>query len=318
MHRILIALWSLSLLGLAHSTTKGGDYSEAAATALESWSEWKEAQSSDKDLTEKTYKPSKSKDGRVLVFAPRGTSASKLLKSSKKTVAVFDELFPPASREDAAPPVRTAVLFPIAGPKSFTSITAAAAKSVAGLQGWASAAPRGVGFLLEDPLAGGWLLEVPNSEVWNVENELVNRLARLLTIERYGRQPHWLSQGIAWRIEQDVCKDVYCFPYRNGFVSKKEHRSWSKRLPQVMTARGERPLAMADLHGWKRNTWDANSAALASGAVDMLAKHYETEFSRVLAAFAARRVRDGRATESDGSWTVIGDYEIPPPNSRRS
>jgi hypothetical protein len=303
-----LAVLCLPLLASAHLV---GDYEQAATEAKSRWGAWSAEQRTKLGRVEKIYKPFVSRDNRVLVWVPKGTKSSKLIGVSKKAVLIFDKLFDPKAREASAPAIRTAALFPLSGPKSFQSITNAATQLNPALGGWASAATSGVGFLLEDPLAAGWLLKVPNSEVWNVENELVNRLARLLTIERYGRQPHWLAQGLAWHVELKVCKDVYCFPYRTGFVSKKEHKSWAKRLPLVMKARGERQLTASDLHSWSRASWQADSAALASGAVDMLAKHYPAELPRVLSAFAQTRTKDGRKTESDGSWQLIPNYEIP-------
>jgi hypothetical protein len=138
----------------------------------------------------------------------------------------------------------------------------------------------------------------------------VNRLARLLFIERYGRLPYWLSQGLAWELELRVCKDVYCFPFRTGFVSKKEHKTWPTRLTAVMKARGERPVTVDELVGWTRNTWNEERAMLSWGAAAMLAKHYDGELPRVLAAYAKLRAEEGRETNPDGSWQWIPDYEI--------
>jgi hypothetical protein len=228
-------------------------------------------------------------------------------------VSRFDDLFPPAGREAEAPPRRTAVLFPLSGPKAFASVAGFLGRKYPRLAAWAGAAPNGVGFLLEDPLCAGWLLDVPKNEVWSPDNEQANRLARLLLAERYGRQPYWLAQGLAWELELEVCHDVYCFPFRTGFVAKKEHRRWPARLAALMAARGDRPLTLAELAAWPRNTWNQDLAVLSFGAAGLLARHYPDELPPVLAAFAAVRRQDGRTTHPDGSWELIPDYEIPAP-----
>jgi hypothetical protein len=137
-------------------------------------------------------------------------------------------------------------------------------------------------------------------------------LAQLLLNERHGRLPQWLALGLAWQLESTVCKSVYCFPYRSGFVGKTEHRGWAKELAAMIAARGEEPLAMEQLSGWTRGVWDDAHAALAWGAGAMLADHYDEELPRVLAALAALRDSEGRTTHADGSWEGIGNYEIPP------
>lgn len=310
--RHMSALHSLVLLLATFSLASPsvGDYDAALTQANTQWADWAKESLTGRQV-EKAYSTMTVADDRLVIWYPKGTSKSKLKSFSVKTIAAFDKVFDPGKRPADAPERRTAVLFPLSGPKSFTAITSRAAELVPRLSGWAQAAPRGVGFLLDEPLAGGWLLDVPDSEVWNGENELANRLTRLLTIERFGRQPHWLSQGLAWHVELTVCKDVYCFPFRTGFISKKEHKTWPRRLTDLMSARGETPVVANDLFGWQRNTWSAESAALAWGAVAMLAKHYEEEFPKALDAFRALRIKDGRQTQSDGSWTVIPDYEIP-------
>ena len=279
-----------------------GEHLDAARTIWEGWREVAKP--------EKAYSAAPVAKERVLLWVPKGSSRSKLKKTSEKTVKLFDALFEDAPHVEGATP-RTAVLFELVGPKSLEAATGHAAAQVPRLAGWAASARSGTGFVLEEPLAAGWMKSVSGVEVWSPENELANRLARLLTLERFGRQPHWLAQGLAWHLEIGVCKDVYCFPYRTGFVSKKEHRSWPRMLADQMEARGERPVEMAELAGWRRNSWDAPRAGLAWGAATMLAEHYEDELPRVLAAFAALRVKDGRDVAADGSWTWIPDHEIP-------
>jgi len=286
----------------------GGDYDVALEEAETLWERWEEGVKSG-DL-EKSYRLAAVSGSRILIAYPKGTSKSKLQKSSDKTVKAFDKLFPLKTREQGAPERRTAVIFALAGEKSFKSIVGHVGKEVPRLAGWAGAAYRGVGFLLEEPLVAGWLTAVPDSEVWNAENEEVNRLARLLLIERYGRLPQWLGQGLAWHIELSVCKDIYCFPSRSGFVSKKEHKAWKGRLSTLMKARGETPLDMELLNGWKRDSWDEERSALAWGAAAMLSKHYKKELPRVLSAYRELRFSEGRETAADGSWTLLPDYEI--------
>jgi hypothetical protein len=251
----------------------------------------------------------------VLLWHSKGSNKSKLRKSCEKTLKVFEALFEKAPRAGGCEP-RTAVLFEFAAPKDFASVCAYLGRELPSLSGWAQTAPKSSGFLLEEPLSAGWMASVPGSEVWSPENELVNRLARLLTTESYGRQPQWLAQGFAWHVELEVCKDVYCFPFRAGFVAKKEHRSWPQQLASQMEARAERAIEMGELTGWKRNTWDEASAALAWGAATLLAEHYRAQLPKVLAAFAALRVEEGRDLADDGSWTWIPDYELPAEKER--
>jgi hypothetical protein len=292
----------------------GGEYDAALEAAEGAWAPWLEGEGARGLEARYTSRPAAK--GRVLVVVPTGTSASKLGKSAEKVVKVFDGLLEEDTRDLEATPARTAVLVSLAGPDSLASVTRHLATVEPRLAGWAPSAAQGTGFALEDPLCAGWLEEVTTSEVWSPENELVNRLTRLLTVERYGRQPHWLAQGLAWYVELEVCKDVYCFPFRTGFVSKKEHRSWPRRLGEVMEARGEGELGIELLADWARNSWDEERAVLSWGAVAMLVEHYPEELPGILRAFRELRDTDGRDTRPDGSWTVIPDYEVPAAQQR--
>ncbi len=285
------------------------EYDAPFAEAEAFWTPWLKGDGA-KGL-EARYSSKAAAKERVLVVVPKGTSASKLAKSAERVVKVFDGLFAKTERDAAALPPRTAVLFSLEGPKSLASVAAHVGAAVPRLAGWASAAGQGTGFALGEPLAAGWLETVETSEVWSPENELANRLTRLLTIERFGRQPQWVAQGLAWHVEIAVCKDVYCFPYRTGFVSKKEHKSWPKRLGELMAQRGDGAIEMKELSGWSRSSWNETSAALSWGAIELLVEHYPNELPKVLEAYRALRDTDGRNTAADGSWTVIPDYEIP-------
>ena len=296
--------------GLAAADRPGlQDYSAAIEQAMNVFGGWA-AELLISDSAPDRYAPSTVADGRVILFCSKRSNASKVSRAATKTLAAFDALIPPATREPEAPPVRTAVLFELSNQESLASITAYLGKQFEALAGWAPAAAKGVGFALEEPLSAGWLLTVPENEVWSPENELVNRLARLLTLERFGRQPHWLEMGLAWHVELAVCKDVYCVPYRAGFVSKKEHKSWDARLAAAMKARGESPITVAELAGWARGTWDETHAPLAWGAAAMIARHYQKELPALLAAYAAERRQHGRTVHADGSWEALPDYEI--------
>jgi hypothetical protein len=287
----------------------------AASAGQEPWSGWA-AELLLSDDAPSTYAPNAVAEGRVVVWCSKRSKASRLTRAAERSLAAFDALVPPSTREKEAPPAHAAVLFELANRESLESLTAYLGKRYESLAGWAPAAARGVGFALEEPLSAGWLLEVPENEVWSPENELVNRLARLLTLERFGRLPHWLEMGLAWHVELVVCKDVYCFPFRAGFVSKKEHKSWDARLAAAMAARGASPIGVEELSGWARGTWDEQRAPFAWGAAAMLARHYAAELPALLATYAGERRQHGRITHADGSWEALPDYELAPERER--
>lgn len=261
------------------------------------------------------YVPEDAAKGRVVLLRSSGRSPGKAKKSIEKTCAAFDDALPaPKGSADAAP---VPVLLALEDGPSMSSAVAFLGKRYPYLEGWAKGAVEGVGFVLEDPLSAAWLESVPGLEKeWNPENEVVNRLAQLLLVARAGRQPQWLALGLAWCIELDVCKDIYCFPNRTGFVGKREHKGWDKVLVQLRESRGETPFTIDDLAGWTRGTYDDDHAALAWGAATLLAQHFEERLPQVVDELAGVRDRDGRTTHPDGSWEAVPGYEIAPEAQR--
>lgn len=261
------------------------------------------------------YVPEDAAKGRLVLVRSSRRSPGKAKKAIERTCAAFDELLPPP--EKPADGARVPVLLDLEDGPSLGSATGFLGKEFPYLAGWARSAGEGVGFVLEDPPTAAWVESVPGLEKeWNPENELVNRLSQLLLLARGGRMPQWLSLGLAWCIELDVCKDIYCFPHRAGFVGKREHKGWAKQLGLMREARGEKPFSIDDIAGWARGTYDDERAAVAWGAATLLARTYGSHLPAVVDELARVRERDGRVTHPDGSWEAVPGYEIPPETQR--
>ena len=300
-------------LALANAAPPRQDHVAAAQTARATWSPWAE----EREAAGSAYEALAAADSRVLLWHSKRASASKLVRATEKTVRFFDALLPPRpSADPGAVEPRAAVLLELDGADALASVTAWLGAHFPHLAGWAAAGGSGLGFVLEDPLAAAWLAQAPELEEWNPENELVNRLAQLLLLERDGRMPQWLAQGLAWYVELGVCRDVYCFPFRAGFVGKKEHKGWGRALAALIAERGEAGFGMDELAGWARGTYDEERAALAWGAATMLAGSYPGELAAVLSGLATIRDRDGRTLHADGSWEWTSGYEIPAESQR--
>ena len=282
------------------------DYDKAVAEAEATFEAWGKSAK---------YAAHSAVDGRVLVWTSKAGKASKLKKTAERACKFFDKIaaLPDAEvmKEFRPPVARTAVLFEVDDVKDLGALQEYIGSKVPYLQAWATSGDPGVGFVLEDPLASAWLGKVEKSKEWNAENELVHRLTQLLLLQRFGRMPQWLAQGLAWYVEFGVCQDIYCFPFRSGFVGRAEHKGWYAELSALMASRAERPLQMPELAEWSRGTYGEKHAGLAWAAGILLAKYYAAELPGVLAEFAHVRHVEGRTTHSDGSWETIPDYEVP-------
>ena len=175
---------------------------------------------------------------------------------------------------------------------------------------WASAAKKMTGFVLEKPLVGAWQPNAGLKEDWegNSTNEMVNRLAQVLTLRRFGRQPYWLAMGIAWYTEMEQTKGIYCFPYRSGFVSASEHTKWDKLIENRYRKRKD-PIPMREVTLLKRGEWDSHGAQNAWGTVSFLVRYHPEALPEILDELYAAWDAESREDNGDGTWDRIPHYE---------
>ena len=175
---------------------------------------------------------------------------------------------------------------------------------------WARAAKQMTGFVLERPLVGAWQPKAGIKEDWegNSTNEMINRLAQLLTLRRFGRQPYWLAMGIAWYVEMDQTDGIYCFPYRSGFVSASEHGKWDKLIENRYRRRKD-PLPMREITLLKRGKWDSHGAQNAWGTVSFLVRHHPESLPEILEEMYQTWDHESREESGDGTWERVDGYE---------
>ena len=178
------------------------------------------------------------------------------------------------------------------------------------LKPWGAVARTLTGFVLEQPLVAAWQPKAGLKEDWEGEstNEMVNRLAQLMTLRRIGRLPYWLGMGIAWHAEMEELDGIFCFPYRSGFVSASEHGQWDKALRNRFKSRKE-PLAISELTALRRGTFDLEQAQMAWGAVTFLTRHHPGALAEIGAELQRNWDERGRETRADGTWIRIDGFE---------
>ena len=274
------------------------------------------------------YHASLSQDGRVLLVTSSKKIARRRMKLVEETLESFDGLLSPPDQTgsngtfnrlgssvggpgSAQAPV---VLVEVRKEQEYRSLLTglgAAREDLASLVHQYSQRP---GFSEEQCTAAIWQeapADMEVGKVWRSENELVNRLVRLLVFRSYGPQPTWLSVAAAWSVELEVMRDIYCFPYRGEFVGVGEHGGWESELKREFKKRKKNPLSLDEFADWRRNTWDDHKAQLAFGMVEYLSRHEPAVLSEVAEAFRLRYQAGYRTTYPDGTWETNPAYEIP-------
>lgn len=247
---------------------------EAARTRLEQWLPWMQAHD---------FQAVLSADQSTLLVLPKRSLVAKREKLMEQVLERFNELAPlqeaPAKQSRLNPSaqelpaealqslpggdVETAVLVELMSPQLSKELGTYLAQIHTDLRGWASTS-----------LLGGVVSDVPplsaavdgdGQEEYEAENEVVHRLVRTLLARRFGLLPYTLQSGLAWALEEELCGDHYCFPFRDGFIFETEHDAWTSELKARYRSRRREPVTAAELFAFERGTFDLEPAQTAFG-----------------------------------------------------
>lgn len=207
-----------------------------------------------------------------------------------------------------APDTQTIVLLVLKNEKHYRAALEVLAGLAEYLREWTREAGRNLGFVLEVPLCGAYVLNASGQEEWNPDNELINRVAQLCLLRRFGQQPHWLVQGYAWHMEFKLQGAVYAFPYRDEFVWATEHTDWDKEVARRFA---DDPPDFRELTGWDRGTYDASASRVAWALVDWTLRAHPRKLPLVLDDLRRFRDEDNRTATSETTWERDRDYEVP-------
>ena len=295
--------------------------SETARETIASWANWADG---DQDGR---YALTMDESARVLILARKsGSNLRSELKLVKDVLEWSDARFPAAALDAAdvgrpgstegytggALPDHLPVLLLVDGDEDLGAVLEHLARLAPYLASWTTEARTQNGFVLPLPLVGAYLTKDKRLKEWSPEHELLNRLTRLLLLQRFGQQPEWISQGLAWEMEWDHAGSIWSYARREGFVYASEHDSWDDRLRRAFSDRKDKPLTASELCALDRGGFEADAALVAWGASAFLARHHASELGQVLSLLAADRKAGARKDLGNGRWTLVPDYVTPP------
>lgn len=297
-------------------------------------------------VTSNEYVVALSSDARVILVTPDKRQSKRSLKLVEETLSAFDELMSPPERghaqeaaaevdpaeaeedpfADAFGPVSTGeeadhmpdsepvMLFEVGKESLYRDLLTGVGNDNPRMEGWARSVASEPGFAEEQLSAAAWQSAPDGYElgdVWRPQNELVNRLARLLIHRSFGAQPTWLRVSAAWRVEMEVHGDIYCFPYRKEFVGVGDHGGWAPNIKTQFKKRKKKPLQPEEFASWKRNNWNESKAHLSWGVMEYLARFKPETLPAIAEEFRLMFNEGYKTTYPDGTWTTDPRFEIP-------
>ncbi len=250
----------------------------------------------------------------LLLTSEKSSHADEQLRQLGKVGSWLDAHFPAPAATGPDKPAATpacAALFVVRNPEEYGQLLEQLKQVAPVLAGWTSDAKKDTGFVLIEPLCAAFLESAPGLKEWSPAHELVDRCAQLLFVQRFGEQPYWLQQGVAWAAEWGYDSTIYSYPYRHEFVAAAEHGAWPGELKTAIAARGEKPLELAEFALLRRGHWDSERARLSFGCASFLALQPGPKVAQALASLQAYRDETNRKDQGDGTWTRDPAYEIP-------
>jgi len=189
------------------------------------------------------------------------------------------------------------------------------------LADWAKMAKTQYGFAIPRPLVAAWIEGGRINEEWNSKSELVHRAVSLLLWRNFGEIPFWIQLGLCWHVEMELCKGVWCFPYREGFVWASEHTGWDRTLKSRMKKRSKQPFSINDVTRMTREVVKTSesdvpyrdSYLITYGTIRCIAWNTDLSlyFAEVCEALRVHRLENGRRWIDKENWELILGYRIP-------
>jgi len=190
------------------------------------------------------------------------------------------------------------------------------------LADWAKMAKTQYGFAIPRPLVAAWIEGGRINEEWNAKSELVHRAVSLLLWRNFGEIPFWIQLGLCWHVEMEICKGVWCFPYRDGFVWASEHTGWDRTLKSRMKKRSKQPFSIEEVTRMTREVVKTSesdvpyrdSYLITYGTIRCIAWNSDLSlyFAEVCEALRIHRLENGRRWIDKENWELILGYRIPP------
>ncbi|MEM7203518.1 MAG: hypothetical protein AAF628_24860 [Planctomycetota bacterium] len=179
---------------------------------------------------------------------------------------------------------------------------------------------RVAGFVMSQPLVGAWIQDPAGVDEWNPHNELVHRVAQVLTRKEAPNLPEWLQVGLAWHVEDAVQRSIYCFPHRAGFVTSGSHTDWglwlanhfkpSRRKSQKMPP----ALQIEEFAHWaprREAEFDCDKAYLAFGVARYLATQHPTKMPDLWWRMTSAIEKNSKIWITDHEWRTDPEYQLP-------
>jgi hypothetical protein len=239
---------------------------------------------------------------------PEGEHPWKLAPPKPVQVTVAKPVIKTWGSHGQALDTQTVVVFVLKDQDDFENLLANLAERFPFLEVWTKEAKALMGFVLGDPLAGAYLETPDGVEEWDPDHELVNRLARLCLLRRFGELPNWFVQGYAWHHEIAEKGAIYCFPWRDEFVWATEHSGWHRIVKERFL---KEKLAPADFMGWRRGKYLDAEAKASWGTCEFLVAKEAAKLPDLLDHLRVHREEHGRIQEDPNNWRRNTEYEIP-------
>ncbi len=260
-----------------HNTTPA-EFPAPNLELVNTWADWAQA---------REYRMDLDPGGRVLLLSSRHHRRTQRDFELVRTVLSYlDELLPPttpsgellqgaemllgATRVHDIPPI---VLVQAEDRGDYSALVEYIGSRLDGGPDFVQHARPDLGFMHGPTHCAAWEIAPKGVRGWRSDQELVNRMTQCMLEARFGPQPNWLSQGVAWCSELQLFGEAHAFPFREDFEGLDEHRGWETPLRRRFKRGSNEEFELSELVEWRPGSYDAQQAGVSWGLVSFLQLH---------------------------------------------
>ena len=208
---------------------------------------------------------------------------------------------------DFVPDAFPAVLVVTADVESYGGVLDRMVERDSELREWAIQAKARTGFVWEGPVVGALQAEPEDVKDYEVDNEVANRVGRLLLRRRYGDLPYWIVQGFGWEVERGAAREIAAFPFREE--AEDEDKNWEQSLQAQFKDRKDRALSLEDFAHWPRESYYGPYARISWALVTQLLKRDSEAFDAYCHDLRREWDKKNRSYAEAGRWRRLRTYQ---------
>ncbi len=175
------------------------------------------------------------------------------------------------------------------------------------------------GLILEHPLLGVVIQQPEESEEHRPHQELAKRQVELLLFKRFGPQPFFVREGVAWCFEWSEFGELRTFTGRTQFIGTGDpaYAGWRRSRRSLFREGGgfrfDTDLdVMSTLREWRSDRYQDDLAAASFQLARCLMDRHRNQAGEILGRWGSETAEGRGSWSANGGWTLDPNFVLKP------